>query len=439
MTIRKFFFHSLAVLLFTPVVALAAICTSTSAGRWDQPARWDCGHVPLTTDTVVIAHNNVQMRGNYTVAGLTINIGSVLDDNGRSLISTGDVVINGTFGVNGGGGNLIMATSGTTISGNGNIDDARLQIDANITLSAGSTLNFMNGADIRVGKNAVATFTIDGAITAVGIQIGQTILRVDSSNTSTVIINGSINAPTANIEIQQNGTILNNGTVSIAFLDGNGDTNVTWTQGANSTLTLSQPAQGWNNGTFDASATGNTVNFNGTALPFDPATYFNIGGSNFTCPHTTTITISGDDPCGGGAYGSVTGSPSVCVNDATIGTKLWSGLNNVATQNAVYAQATGINGEISNYLKCTGYNFAIPDGATITGITAGVWAYSVKTMTDHSVVLIKTGVPQVGAVGVWLYLLWAGLQNDHSSKKCCRLSSPKLRRVAGVCCVIEYF
>ena len=90
MTIRKFFFHSLAVLLFTPVVALAAICTSTSAGRWDQPARWDCGHVPLTTDTVVIAHNNVQMRGNYTVAGLTINIGSVQDgfDGRRDVVAS---------------------------------------------------------------------------------------------------------------------------------------------------------------------------------------------------------------------------------------------------------------------------------------------------------------------------------------------------------------
>jgi len=379
------------------VIAEAAICTSQSNGRWDQAARWDCGHVPLSTDSVVIAHD-VQMRNNYTVAGLTINAGATLDDNGDRLTLTGDVIINGTFGGN--GGDLRMRTDGTTISGTGNIDDARLEIDANVTLSSGAVLNFVNGADIRIGNNSDAIFTINGAITAVGIDPGQTILRVDNNNNASVIINGSIDAPTSNIEIQRDGTILNNGTVSIAFLDGNNDANVTWTQGANSTLTLSEPTRGWNNGTFDASATGNTVNFNGTALPFDPATYFNIGGSNFTCPHTATITISGDDPCGGGTYGSVTGSPSVCVNDATIGTKLWSGLNNVTTKNAVYAQATGINGEISNYLKCTGYNFAIPDGATITGITAGVWAYSAKTMTDHSVVLVKAGVPQVGAVGV---------------------------------------
>jgi uncharacterized repeat protein (TIGR01451 family) len=361
-----------------PVLAMfagevsAAVCTSVSTGRWDQAARWDCGHVPWSTDTVVIAHNNVQLRGNDTVAGLTINAGAVLDDNGNRLTSTGDVVINGTFGVNGGGGDLRMSTSGTTISGNGNIDDARLQIDGNITLSAGSTLNFMNGADIRVGNNAVATFTIDGAITAVGIQAGQRILRVDNNNTSTVIINGSIDAPTANIEIQRNGTIQNNGSVSIAFLDGNGDTNVTWTQGANSTLTLSQPAQGWNNGTFNASATGNTVNFNGTATPFNPATYFNIGGVGVTCPHPAGITVLGSTPCGPGA-------PTVTTNAATAMTTVDATLNGTVSSNQAITTVTfqyGLTGAYGTTATAAQSPLAAnavgtPVSAAITGLTCG--------------------------------------------------------------------
>ncbi|MBA3023364.1 MAG: DUF11 domain-containing protein [Gammaproteobacteria bacterium] len=352
--------------------AVAAVCTSVSTGRWDQAARWDCGRVPLSTDTVVIAHNNVQMRGNETVAGLTINAGAVLDDAGNRLSSTGDVVINGTFGVNGGGGDLRMATSGTTISGNGNIDDARLQIDGNITLSAGSVLNFMNGADIRVGSNAVSTFTIDGAITAVGIQAGSRLLRVDNNNASTVVINGSIDAPTANIEIQRNGTIQNNGSVTIAFLDGNGDTNVTWTQGANSTLTLSQPAQGWNNGTFTANAVGNTVIFNGTATPFDPATYYNVGGTNFTCPHSATITVAGSTPCGPGA-------PTVTTATATAMTTVDATLNGTVSSNQAVTTVNfqyGLTGAYGMTVAAAQSPLAAnavgtPVSAAITGLTCG--------------------------------------------------------------------
>jgi MSHA biogenesis protein MshQ len=307
------------------------------------------------------------MRNNYTVAGLTINVGAVLDDNGKRLTSTGNVVINGTFGVNGGGGDLRMETSGTTISGNGNIDDARLEIDGNITLAAGSTLNFMNGADIRVGNNAIATFTIDGAITAVGIQAGQTILKVDDKNTSTVIINGSIDAPTSDIEIQQNGTIQNNGSVSIAFLDGNGDTNVTWTQGANSTLSLSEPAQGWNNGTFDASATGNTVNFNGTATPFSPATYYNIGGVGVACPHPAGIAVLGSTPCV--TFPTVTSINTASANPtAPASTVSWT--------ITFSASVTGV--DAADFALVLGGGVS---GASITGVTDGGTTWTVTANT----------------------------------------------------------
>ena len=108
-------------------------------------------------------------------------------------------------------------------------------------------------------------------------------------------------------------------------------------------------------------------------------------------------------PVTGGVYtvnGSTavtaTKSPTLCVNDTTIGTQPWTGLTNVGVQDNVYAQATGINGQITNYLKCTGYGFNIPAGATIKGITVGVWDYSAKTMSDQSMVLVKANVVQTG-------------------------------------------
>ncbi|PIR09248.1 MAG: hypothetical protein COV51_05335, partial [Gallionellaceae bacterium CG11_big_fil_rev_8_21_14_0_20_60_62] len=95
--------------------AAAATCTSLSAGRWDQAARWSCGHIPATGDSVVIAHNNVHMRGNYTIAGLTINAGARLVDAGKDLTVTGNVLINGTYDGSGNNGSLIMTGNGTTL------------------------------------------------------------------------------------------------------------------------------------------------------------------------------------------------------------------------------------------------------------------------------------------------------------------------------------
>lgn len=93
---------------------------------------------------------------------------------------------------------------------------------------------------------------------------------------------------------------------------------------------------------------------------------------------------------------SVTANPTLCVNDASIGvaTGNWTGLTNVGTQDNVYATASVANTDITNYLKCTGYGFSIPAGATITGITVGPWVNSTYTMIDNAMQLVKSGVIQ---------------------------------------------
>ncbi len=99
----------------------------------------------------------------------------------------------------------------------------------------------------------------------------------------------------------------------------------------------------------------------------------------------------------GQAYAvTATASPSLCVNDASIGvaTGNWTGLTNVGTQNNVYAQASVANSDITNYLKCTGYGFSIPAGATINGITVGPWLNASFTMYDNAMQLVKGGAIQ---------------------------------------------
>ncbi|MBA3022931.1 MAG: LamG domain-containing protein [Sideroxydans sp.] len=112
-----------------------------------------------------------------------------------------------------------------------------------------------------------------------------------------------------------------------------------------------------------------------------------LGGAG--APGLVTLTYTT-----GGGSGSTTSNPTLCVNDASIGSRAWSGLSNVTAQDNLYATATAANSLITNYLKCTGYNFAIPAGATITGISVGPWVNASRTFTVNAMQLVKADVIQ---------------------------------------------
>ena len=384
-------------LSLAPLAAGAAICTTQSTGNWSNRNIWNCGHVPNNADTVVIAHN-ITLDRDDTVAGLTINTGITLTaSNNRDLTVTGNIVNNGTYTSN--GDRIYMTGAGATISGSGSFSDTRLYVDANnITLTASSTMNFSGGASIRVGRNSSASLTIAGTITDIGQPVGDRILRLENNNPSSVIITGTLNTPNSFVEIQNGGILTNNGTANIRYLDGDNANGATWNQGANSNLTMTQPAQGWR-GTFNASAAGNTVTYNGTSTPLTPSgnTYFNLAGAYFnapgSCPHS--FTVLGTDPCATTpGSGSTTGSPTLCVNDTSVGTYAWNGLNNVGSSDNQYATADGRNSSITNYLKCTGYNFNIPADAIIDGIELNIEGRSLRTFTDYAVNLVKADTIQ---------------------------------------------
>jgi MSHA biogenesis protein MshQ len=292
-----------------------------------------------------------------------------------------------------------MTGAGKTLSGTGTfIDIKRIQIDANITIPAGSNLNLTLQSEIRVGNNNPATLTINGTITGTSQANGNRIIRVDNNNAAGVIINGAINAPNSFVEIQSgaaapnNGLVTNNGTVTLQYLDGNNDASSTWTQGVNSNLTLSQPAQGWI-GTFNASATGNTVTYNSPATPLTPSgnTYYNLAGSGVTCPHG--FTVPGSDPCAPPAgTTTVTASPTACTNVTGIGTQAWGTLTGPLASDNAYATASVNDNQTTNYLQCTGYGFAIPAGATINGITVNVERRtSGNPVRDAAMRLVRAG------------------------------------------------
>jgi hypothetical protein len=68
---------------------------------------------------------------------------------------------------------------------------------------------------------------------------------------------------------------------------------------------------------------------------------------------------------------SVTASPGLCVNATGVGANAWSTQDADLSDN-LYATTSLNDNQQSNYLKCTGYGFAIPAGSTIRGITVNV-------------------------------------------------------------------
>ncbi len=87
-------------------------------------------------------------------------------------------------------------------------------------------------------------------------------------------------------------------------------------------------------------------------------------------------------------------SPTSCTSLAGVGTVAWVNSGNAISSNNNHATAGLAGGIISNYLNCTGFNFAaIPLGATITGITVYVERKASRNqrIRDAFVYLIKGG------------------------------------------------
>lgn len=92
---------------------------------------------------------------------------------------------------------------------------------------------------------------------------------------------------------------------------------------------------------------------------------------------------------------TVSSSPTVCASVASIGTVAWSNPTRALSSNNSYATAS-VDGTTTRFLRCTGYTFAIPAGATINGITVSVERRSNSTANggsrDAAVRVVKAGV-----------------------------------------------
>lgn len=90
-------------------------------------------------------------------------------------------------------------------------------------------------------------------------------------------------------------------------------------------------------------------------------------------------------------------SPSAVVNDASVGSKAWTNPTNAETSNNTYATALLASGQITEYLKATGYGFTIPEAGEILGVEASIEKSSNELMLipeDYRVQLVSGGTIQ---------------------------------------------
>lgn len=134
----------------------AALCSFASAGTndWNDAANWDCGHVPTSTDSIMIpASTTTSLSADAYCAGGTINAGAVINTGNNSFSTSGTLFLlagstvtstSGTFNFDGqlqNGGNL------GTISGDMNFYATATNAGGVLDFGSGS-ITFYLGADL---------------------------------------------------------------------------------------------------------------------------------------------------------------------------------------------------------------------------------------------------------------------------------------------------
>ena len=332
-----------ALLMATSAWAGAATCTSLKSDNWSNASTWSCDRSPTSADAVVITSPyTVTLNGKGVAGSLVIDSGATIDDQGKDLQVSGNIVVNGQFGLTG-GGTLISTGASPTISGSGTFfNDATLEIHGNATIPVGSSLTFTGQSQIDVNKSS-ATLVINGTISGAGQQNGNTILDVKGS----VTINGQVNAPQSHVSIKKNAVVVNDGTVTLQAIKADSNS-AQWNQGANASLTLSQT--GDFNGKLSASATGNTVSYAAGVTPIIPSdsnrTYFNLIGPTCAVVTSLNLTVLGSSPCASNGMICYTDNFSNLAN-WSVGNVGGSFGNPVALNNRL--RLTDASGDVSTY------------------------------------------------------------------------------------------
>src|SRR5881394_4262315 len=232
--------------------ASAATCTSVGTGNWSTVGTWNCGHVPIAADDVVIGagmttlNTDSAVLNNLTVNG-TLTIGN--NPQPRTLTVAGNIVV-------GGPGTITLGDKSVThtLIAGGNITNAGV-ID--FAPSAQRLL------DVTFNRNGNQTVSGAGAYTFNQITVDE-----GATNANVLDMQSAITVPSGFLTIT-NGTYKHSS-----------PTNITpWTTAAGATI----PATGgfWLNSAATVTTTGFDVTVNGGYLRISSGT-MNVGNADNT-------------------------------------------------------------------------------------------------------------------------------------------------------------
>ena len=204
---------------------------SVQTGDWNVATTWEDGIIPSASDNARIQNTHtVTLTDDRTVTNLVIDEGGQLTTNNNDLLTIqGDFTINGVYESEEQGTpepNILMNGDGAILDGTGVIN-----------YTAGKNNNngriFVFGNNITIASTANLTFT-----------------QSDADNPDM-------------IELSNDVIVTNNGSISLNYNIYGANTNATWVNAAGGSLTIGGSLMA--TGTLDASATGNTITYNGNS------------------------------------------------------------------------------------------------------------------------------------------------------------------------------
>lgn len=182
----------------------------SSGTDWYTGANWSLGHVPATTEDVVIpqvTNNNFPvLAGLATINSLTINSGTRT----TLAVTTGTLTVQNYFNCY---GNLTMTSSSGSITVKGNLtfgSGATTTFTANVTVNVWADLNFQSGS--AVGMNN-GTINLAGGITYSYFSVNQSGATVHNLSVNKVSPYAAIISPSSTYPLTINGAL----TVNSAF------------------------------------------------------------------------------------------------------------------------------------------------------------------------------------------------------------------------------
>lgn len=264
---------TLLLILFSSF-GLAANYYTIASGNWNSKTIWSlspggasANKVPGGADDIFIQPSHTVLANvNVRCRNLTIASSGVLNVGNKNINITGNTLIGGTLLYSSVQGSVTF-TGDITINSGGTWSNS---INESITFK-GNILN--NGTFI----GGTGTYTFSGSAKSMG---------------------GTNQIALTNLTV--NGALTNTGTLSVSgTLAGNN----TLTNGPAATLNIGSTASGLTLKTLVATATGNTVNYNGAAQTVKPNAYCNLtlSGSGIKTLQTGTTTLSGNLTLSGSA------------------------------------------------------------------------------------------------------------------------------------------